>query len=158
MTLYEINQQIANAIELGFDPETGEILDSSALEQLQIARDEKIENIALFIKDLNAEAKAIADEMDNLKKRKITTANKADSLQQYLRNMLSGEKFKTSKCSISYRKTQAVNVLDQEALPREYIRVKITEEPDKMAMKEAMKAGEEIPGAELEERTSMIIK
>ena len=35
MTLYQINEQIQKAIELGFDPETGEILDASALEQLQ---------------------------------------------------------------------------------------------------------------------------
>lgn len=49
MTLYEINEQIQKAIELGFDPETGEILDASALEQLQIDRDEKIENICLYM-------------------------------------------------------------------------------------------------------------
>ena len=49
MTLYEINEAIRNAIELGFDPETGEILDASALEQLQMDRDEKIENICLYI-------------------------------------------------------------------------------------------------------------
>ena len=61
MTLFEINEQIQKAIELGFDPETGEILDASALEQLQIDRDEKIENICLYIKDLTAEAKALAE-------------------------------------------------------------------------------------------------
>ena len=59
MTLYEINQQIQKAIELGFDPETGEILDDSALQQLEIDRDEKVENICLFIKDLRAEATAL---------------------------------------------------------------------------------------------------
>lgn len=40
--LYKINQAIIDAV----DYETGEILDSEALDQLIMARDEKIENIA----------------------------------------------------------------------------------------------------------------
>ena len=41
-------------------------------------------------------------------------------------------------------------------IPKQFIRIK--EEPDKIALKEALKEGFEIPGAFLEERMSMIIK
>lgn len=156
MTLYEINEQIQKAIELGFDPETGEILDESALEQLQMDRDEKIENICLFIKDLKAEAAALDAEKKNLDARAIVAKRKSDSLSRYLQAMLNGEKFKTARCSVSYRKTQAVNVTDQSMIPKEFIRIK--EEPDKVSLKEALKEGYEIPGAFLETRQSMIIK
>ena len=158
MTLYEINQQIQKAIELGFDPETGEILDDSALQQLEIDRDEKVENICLFIKDLRAEASALDAEKKALDDRKNAAQRKADSLSRYLQAMLAGEKFKTARCAVSYRKSQAVVITDQDAIPEEYIRVKVSREPDKIALKDALKTVGAIDGAVLEERTSMIIK
>lgn len=158
MTLYEINQQIQKAIELGFDPETGEILDDSALQQLEIDRDEKVENICLFIKDLRAEASALDAEKKALDDRKNAAQRKADSLSRYLQAMLGGEKFKTARCAVSYRKSQAVVITDQDAIPEEYIRVKVSREPDKIALKDALKTVGAIDGAVLEERTSMIIK
>ena len=54
MKLYEIDEQILGCI----DAETGEIIDADMLNALQIERDAKIENVALWIKDLKAEAEA----------------------------------------------------------------------------------------------------
>ena len=158
MTLFEINEQIQKAIELGFDPETGEILDASALEQLQIDRDEKVENICLYIKDLKAEAVALDNEKKALDARKAAAEKKSDSLSRYLQAMLDGEKFKTPRCAVSYRKTQAVNIVDENLIPNEYLRFKTTSAPDKTAIKDAIKAGKDVPGATLEERQSMTIK
>lgn len=158
MTLYEINEQIQKAIELGFDPDTGEILDASALEQLQIDRDEKVENICLYIKDLKAEAVALDNEKKALEARKAAAEKKSDSLSRYLQSMLAGEKFKTARCAVSYRKTQAVNIVDESLLPNEYLRFKTTSAPDKTAIKDAIKAGKDVPGATLEDRQSMTIK
>lgn len=156
MTLYEINEQIQKAIELGFDPETGEILDESALEQLQLDRDEKIENICLFIKDLKAEAAALDAEKKNLDARATVAKRKSDSLSRYLQAMLDGEKFKTARCSISYRKTSAVIVDDENELPE--LCVRIRKEPNKTAIKDYINAGVSVPGAHIEDRQSMIIK
>ena len=158
MTLYQINEQLRNAIEFGCDPETGEIFDTAALEELEMARDEKIENICLFIKDLKAEAAAIKAEKDALDARMKVSTRKAEQLTNYLQQELAGEKFKTSKCVISYRKTQSVSIFDIDALPKDYIRIKTSTEPDKLMIKEAIKAGESVPGAVLEERQSMTIK
>ena len=158
MTLFQINEQIQKAIELGFDPETGEILDSTALEQLQIDRDEKIENICLYIKDLRAEAKALAEESKALSERKERSQRKAESLSNYLQVMLDGQKWKSSKAVVSYRKTQSVIVDDLDAVPVEYMRIKTTSEPDKVAIKDALKDGAEIAGVHLEERQSMSVK
>ena len=156
MTLYEINEQIQKAIELGFDPETGEILDASALEQLQLDRDEKIENICLFIKDLKAEAAALDAEKKNLDARSTVAKRKSDSLSRYLQAMLAGAKFKTARCSISYRKTSAVIVDDENELPE--LCVRIRKEPNKTAIKDYINAGVSVPGAHIEDRQSMIIK
>ena len=156
MTLYEINEQIQKAIELGFDPDTGEILDASALEQLEMDRDEKIENICLYIKDLKAEAKALADEAKALSERKERSQSKTESLSRYLQAMLDGQKWKSAKAIVSYRKTVSVMVDDIDALPPGYVRIK--KEPDKALIKECIKAGGTMTGAHLEERQSMSVK
>ena len=156
MTLFEINEQIQKAIELGFDPDTGEILDMTALEQLQIARDEKIENICLYIKDLMAEEVALKTEEVKLAGRRMHDEKKVASLKRYLQEMLAGQKWKSSKAAVSYRKTQAVVIDDINALKPEFLRVKT--EPDKTAIKDVLKAGAAVAGAHLEDRQSMSIK
>ena len=48
-TLYEINEKLLN-FEFEIDEETGEILNAGELDNLELARDEKIENLCLYIK------------------------------------------------------------------------------------------------------------
>lgn len=160
MTLWEINDTIRKAIEQGFDEETGEIFDADALEALEIQRDEKIENIALFIKDLKAEAEAIKAEKMNLARRQQTAENHAESLKRYLTKCLDGEKFKTAKVAISYRKSQTIEFIDGfnvNQLPEEYQR-RVEPEADKTALKDALKEGKEIYGVYLAEHNNTIIK
>lgn len=156
MTLYEINEQIRKAIELGFDHETGEILDESALEQLQMDKDEKTENLILAIKNIVAENKAIRDEEIALAKRRRTGENRAEWLKNYLAASLNGEKFSTPRCSVSFRRSQGVKVLNDAEIPASFLRVK--SEPNTAAIKDALKAGETVPGAVLEDRMNILIK
>lgn len=86
MTLYEIDQQIIKAIELGYDPETGEILDDSALQNLQMERETKLENLILWVKDLRAEEEAIQNEEKALKTRREANHRKGDSITRYIQN------------------------------------------------------------------------
>ena len=160
MTLYEIQDNIRQAIEQGFNEETGEIFDASDIEALQIQRDEKIESIALYIKDLAAEAKAIKDERAALAKRQQTAENQAELLKKYLAKCLDGQKFKTARVAISYRKSQTVELidgLDINQLPHQFLR-EIAPEVDKTALKDALKEGQEIYGVYLQEHTNTIIK
>lgn len=160
MTLYEIRDTIRKAIELGFDEETGEIFDTDFIEALELQRDEKIEAIALYIKDLTAEAKAIKEEKQALARRQQTAENHAESLKKYLTICLDGEKFKSPKVAISYRKSQTVEFVDGfdvNLLPSQYQR-KVDPEADKTAIKDALKEGKEIYGVYLEEHTNTIIK
>lgn len=158
MTLYEINSAIENTFYSLIDPETGEIIgDTAALDELQIQRDEKVENIALFIKNLKAEAEAIKAEEKKLADRRRTCENRVSWLNKYLANSLQGEKFKTARVSVSWRKTQSVDVPDVWKLPEDYRRYK-DPEPDKARIKEDLKKGIEIEGAELVDNLSMILK
>ena len=77
MTLYEINEALMRALEI--DPETGELLNPDAVEELSIARDEKIENIALWIKNLESDASEIKAEIKSLTDRAKAKENRAIS-------------------------------------------------------------------------------
>jgi len=158
MTLYEINEQMLNLI----DEETGEVLDYEAFLELNMAKEEKLENIGLWIKDLKAEANALKAEKDALAKRQKAAENKAESLTRYLQMMLEGEKFKTPKLSVSYRTSKAVEVDDEflnwaMAEGENYLRYK-DPEVDKAAVKEALENGTEVPHASIVERVSVTIK
>jgi seryl-tRNA synthetase len=153
MNLYEINEAIMDCV----DEETGEIIDTEKLEELQLARDEKIEGIGCYIKNLLSDAEQLKVEKDKLAERQKSCENKAKRLKEYLETFLSGEKFKSPKLAISYRKTESVDVPDWRMIPEEYLRTK-DPEPDKTAIKKAIKAGEEIPGCGLVVKQSMMIK
>lgn len=154
MKLYEIDAKIMECI----DDETGEILDSEQLEHLEMERDAKIESVGLWIKNLAAEADAIKTEKNNLAAREKIARNKIDRLKEYLAYALDGEKFKTARLPVSYRRSESVNVdpAALDTLPDEYVR--ITKEANKTALKDALKHGSQIDGVSIETKQSMIIK
>lgn len=162
MTLYEIDNAIREVLESAADPETGELVDEALLEQydkLIMDRDQKVENIGLFIKNLEADAAAIKAEAKNLTARAKAAENKAEHLRNYLQFCLDGQKFQSPRLSVSFRRSQKVEV-DQNRLfeiPDDYLRYK-DPEVDKKRVSEALRAGEDIPGCTLVESVSMIIK
>jgi outer membrane murein-binding lipoprotein Lpp len=153
MTLYEIDQKLLDCIDL----ETGEILNEERLNELQMERNEKLEKVALWIKELNAEADALKAEKQAFADRQKAAENKAGSLKKWLADALAGEKFKTTKVMVSFRKTKNVEVTDIFALDENYVNYS---EPtaDKAAIKKAIEAGEIVKGAQLVEGTSISIK
>ncbi len=162
MTLYEINAELDALIANSIDPETGELtIDPAQIDALSMERDEKIENIGCYIKNLKAEAAAIDAEIKNLTARKDAANKKAERLTNYLKDNLNGEKFQTAKVVISYRNATAVEIDPDVFFARsdngKYFRLK-DPEADKTAIKEALKGGAVIEGATLVTNTSMTIK
>lgn len=151
--LYEIDAQIMACVDF----ETGEIIDEEKLQALQLEFNQKVEGIALWIKNLLAEAKMIKEEKDSLAARQKTCENKAESLKKYLSSALDGEKFKTAKVSISYRKSESVEIEDISLLDDNYLKFK-EPEADKTKIKEALKNGVELQGVTLVEKNNIQIK
>lgn len=160
--LYEINQDILDCV----DAETGEILDTERLDGLQIEREAKLEGVALWVKDLKAEAAAVKEEADKLTARKKALDNKIESLKNWLLFALDGEKLKTPRCSVYQTHSQRVSVEDEAKLidflkledePEMYLRFR---EPElkKDEIKKALKEGGFFPGAVLEETESVVIR
>ncbi|KAK9680654.1 Siphovirus Gp157 [Popillia japonica] len=153
MNLYEIDEAIMNCVDM----ETGEIVDSDKLAELQIARDDKVEGVGCWIKNLLAEAKALKEEKGILAARQKTCENKAESLKEYLSSALGGQKFKTPKISITYRRSESVEVEDMGKLDDDYLNYS---EPavDKAKVKTALKEGIALEGVKLVENQNIQIK
>ena len=162
--LYEIDQEILDCV----DAESGEILDVEKLDALQMEREEKLEGVALWIKDMKAEAEAIKAEADKLTARKKALDTKIDGLKNWLMMALGGEKLSTPRCKVYQTHSQRVVIVGEEKDliswlerntedPREFIRYK---EPElrKDEIKKALKDGKEIEYAKLEETESVVIK
>lgn len=160
--LYEINADL-DALLSNVDPETGELLiDPEALDALMMERQDKLEGIALAIKNLTADADAIKAEETALADRRKRIEKHRDGLRDFLQQSLAGEKLETARVAVSYRKSKALEVDENVFWPWAvdypyYIRQK-EPEIDKKKITDAIKDGAEIPGAALVERVSMTIK
>lgn len=157
MTLFELNKVIED-FELIVDEETGEVLNFDDLDALKLAKDEKIESVCLWIKNLEAEADAIKTEEKNLEARRKSKENKIKSLKGYVAYALGGKKFETPKVAVSYRKSVSVNIPDDTAIADEYCNFTVVKKPDKTMIKNALSAGKEIFGAELVEKQNLQIR
>ena len=159
MKLYEIDEAILRCV----DTESGEIIDPVKLDELNLARAEKVENVALWIKDLKAEAEAIKAEKLALEERQKVAENKVDSLKRWLVYALEGQKFSTPRVSVSYRTSKALEIADNDTFVAwasmfnpSLLRIK--RDPDKKAITDAINGGMDVPGAQIVERKSMQVK
>lgn len=150
MKLYEIDSKIQSLI----DQDTGEVMDLQEFENLAMQREEKIENIALACKNLAAEAEALKAEKQAFEARQKAAENRLKWLKGYLAYVLDGQKFKTSRVEVSFRKSEAV-VIDAD-VPEEYLVYKL--EPNKTAIKQALKSGLDVSGCRLEIRNNVSVR
>lgn len=160
MKLYEISDAIRAALDhIDVDPETGEILNADNLHAVEAEASEKIEATALYLRELDAEAKAAKDEADRMIARVKSMQKRSDYLKSMLLDALHATgKVKTARVTVSIRTTQAVEIAEGANLPEAYTTVKTTVSPNKVAIKQALLDGVEVPGCHLEARESVSIR
>lgn len=160
MNIFEFDKVIADAIERAIDQETGEIINEIALEgleEIEMEREKKIENCVAYYKDCLARAKAIKEEAKALQDRAKSYENKAENLKNYLQSALNNEVFESSKCKISYRKSESVSIDPDALIPYKFVKQR-EPEYDKSALKKALKSGEVIDGVTIVEKQNIQIK
>lgn len=160
MKLYEISDAIRAALDhIDVDPETGEILNADNLHAVEAEASDKVEATALYLRELDAEAKAAKDEADRMIARVKSMQKRSDYLKSMLLDALHATgKVKTARVTVSIRTTQAVEVSEGANLPEAYTTKKITISPNKVLIKETISAGGCVPGCELIERESVSIR
>ena len=153
MKLYEINQEILSCIDM----ETGEIIAPEKLENLQMDRHDKLRNIAFVALNAAADAKAYEEQKKKFAAREKAAKATVEWAKATLARELAGQKMKEAEFSISYRKSEAVEVADEAAVPDEF-RIAQPDKIDKAALKAALKNGAVIAGAQIVERQNIQIK
>ena len=160
MKLYQISDAIRQALDhIELDEETGEILNADELHAVEAEAADKIEATALYLRELDAEAKAAKEEADRMLARVKSLQKRSDYLKAMLLDALHATgKVKTGRVTVSIRTTQAVEIAEGADLPEAYTTVKTTVSPNKVAIKQALLDGVEVPGCHIEERESVQIR
>jgi hypothetical protein len=153
MNIYQIQNEYQLLINSIIEND-GEITPDQEL-ALTINKDQlqsKSESYAYVIKQMDAECDIIDLEIKRLQQCKKVRENAVERLKStltYAMNTFEVPEIKTPLIKINFRKSESVIVMDVNDLPSEYKVVKVTEQADKVKIKDALKKGEHILGCEL---------
>jgi hypothetical protein len=160
MNLYEITEEALYLSTLLETEElTAELEEALHINQFQLQ--EKVGNYAKVIANYQAESDAIDQEIKRLKAMKDSREKKIEWLKESVKKamLVSGiEKLESVLFKISVRRSEAVEVDVVEALPSAFQNVKNVVTADKVAIKEAIKRGENVIGARIVENFNLQIK
>ena len=152
-TLFEINQEILDCIDM----ETGEIIAPEKLENLQMDRHEKLRNIAFVALNAAADAKAYEEQKKKFAAREKAAKATVEWAKATLAAELGGKKMKEPEFTVSYRKSEAVEIADLNSVPDEFL-VPQPPKVDKAGLKEAIKGGAVIDGVTIAEKQNIQVR
>ena len=163
--LYEIADTYLTAFydlaDSDFDDET---IDNT-LEGLEGELVEKGKNITAFYLNLDAEIAAMKSAEDRISARRKALQNKQERMKKYLQFNMARcgiTEIKANDCSFTAKlyigRDKAVQIANEEILPKEFVKEKVTYTPDKAAIKKAIESGSDVPGAYIETRDRLEIK
>lgn len=135
---------------------------ADTLEGLSGELETKAQGVAYMVRNLEVTAAAIKEFEVAQAARRKAIENRADSLRTYLARCMEAtgiKKIEGPGVKLSFRKSSAVVIDGADLIPAEYMR---TPEPppaapDKAAIKAALAAGQQVPGAHIEQRKSLVI-
>lgn len=160
MNLYQISQEAQYlAVLLETEELTPELEQALIINQNELQA--KAVNYAKVIANYQAESDTIDQEIKRLKAMKESREKKIEWLKESVKKamLVSGiEKVESPLFKLSVRRSEAVEVDMVEALPNAFQNVKNVVTADKVAIKEAIKRGENITGARLVENFNLQIK
>ena len=162
MNLFNIQHEYLLLINQIID-NGGEVTPQQEL-NLQITRDQlqdKGTNYAFVIKKLDAECDIIDAEIKRLTELKKVRQNACERLKSNISHAMQifeVDKIESPLIKLSFRKSQSVNVANVNSLPSEYKTIKVTEQADKMKIKQALLNGEIIEGCEIINSQNLQIK
>lgn len=156
-TLYELTDQykmLQNFIEEN-NVEGFEL----ALSQIIGDIGEKLEGYAMVLKNIESDIAGIKSEEKRLADRRKAMESNLARIKENMADALltvEGNRVKTEKFTFSFRKSTSVQIENDAAIPSQFIKVEKTISRSELA--KALKAGEQIEGAQLVENQSLQIK
>jgi hypothetical protein len=164
MSLYSISVEHRALVEHLMDTQTDEQAISDTLEAESYPLELKAQNVAYAIKNLEAMADAIKNAEKEMADRRKAIEKRAANLREYTKTCLEVAGVQKVECphfALTIKKNPAsVDIFEQALVPAKFMRQPEPPPPapDKKAIAEAIKAGEDVPGAILTQGTRLDIK
>lgn len=153
--LYELAADYRRALETLADLDLPEEVVQDTLEALKGEVEVKATNVAAFVRNLEALAEQIRQAEAQMAARRKAIESRAERVRQYLLANMQACGITKIECPwfvVAIRKNPpAVEIIDEAQLPERFLvsPPPPPPKPDKRAILEALKAGEEVPGARL---------
>lgn len=164
MTIYEITNDYLQLMQMMEDPELDPQTLADTMEGIEGELEDKADNYARVMKNMEADLNGIKAEIERLSTRKKTIENNIKRMKEALQFSMetTGKtKFKTELFSFGIRKNAPAVVMDEpyiENVPERFLKYS---DPtiNRSAIKEAIQNGEDLEGlAHLEQSTSLSIR
>lgn len=159
-SLYELSKDYEELQAMLEVAETDEDMQAiqNTLDMLDCSIDEKIENTAMFIHNIKGDIQAFKDEAKRMQAKAKILENMTERLKNNIdhvmkKNQLTEKKVGLFKCY--YKASETVEIDNLDALPDEFRKVTIT--ADKVAIKKAIKAEQEVAGARIKKHMNLQI-
>jgi hypothetical protein len=162
VALYELTNNYTVLLSMIQDSDVPSKAMLDTLDSIQDALNVKVEGIGKMLRMLDADVEILKAEEKRLADRRKAIENKQKQIKEYVRYQLEAAGFTEIKSPLITVKVQtnppAVEITNRDAIPRRFIKTTIVEDVDKNAIKEAIKDGQEVPGAILLQGKSLRIK
>ena len=158
MNIYELTANAAYLQALLEEGEIDEQVFNDSLESMMM--DEKVESICKIIRNLDGQAAAFKEEEQRIAKKRQTAESGVKRLKDSLVNLMQATRSKKLTAGLfttALRTSKSVEVLDVSLLPECYLKPQ-PPTVDRTGIGAALKAGEEVPGAQMKESAYVTIK
>lgn len=158
MNLYDLVGNYKKVYEMDIDDETWQ----DTLESIDSAIEQKADGVMYVIRNLEVDVIGLKDEEKRLKSKREVAERKIKRLKQYLQENMEAvgkTKFKTQLFAYNIQNNPAsLKLTDEKLIPEKYYTVETSRKYDNKAIKDDLKAGKVINGAELKTSQSLRIR
>ncbi|GAB6688922.1 siphovirus Gp157 family protein [Streptococcus uberis] len=157
--LHELVGEFLNIYEMDIDDETKK----DTLDAIDWTKDfnNKVEGYASVIETVEAEAKMFEEAEKKFKAKKDAAKKKAQWLKSNIFDAMkvtNQDEVKSGLFTLKIQKNPESVKVDEDLLPKKYFAKKIDLKPDKTLLKEMLKSGKKVKGAELIRTEKLVIK
>lgn len=159
MKLYELTQSYQQVLEIAEQLDSETLKDT--LDSINDAVEQKVENTAFVVKQLEANVSVIDEEIKRLQAMKGTQTNNIKSLKLYLQESMEKvglDKVQGKLIKIAIQNNpQSVEVLNENVIPKNYF---VEQKPklDKKTILADLKSGAQVEGVEIKQTRSLRIR
>lgn len=156
LTLYQIEQELESLLDsVEVCPEELRPELEERIAQYVGSEITKVDGIGRVLSSLDAVQSHAKSEIERLQARRQAALNNAERLKSYILRVLAqrdGKPLKGNYTTFFAGRSEALIIDDPEAVPAEWKRTTVSVDIPKEPVKRAIKAGQTVPGAHIEQR------